>query len=306
LSYEAAAEKLRTIYDEIESSWNDFLVRCDEAWSLDQRPEVQSVCSAQRLRHASDEKVAERSAKLAERNAAPAPKHVSAPKKQSAVQIMNHSLALTKDKTKCLRGPWYAQHWHLFAPFLPEDLRSRSGRLAVQLAGEMSMGEGSSRSAAFGEARGDDYSKQADLAAKKAAAIRQPRTIVNGTMFPYQLEGLQWMVRQHSFGVGGILGDEMGLGKTLQVALQIIISLHLGISKIEKVFVWLGHFLPSTLEGDGRLWSVHNCRSPFCASNMARRVAEVVSLLESHSVPREQRFEGTAMARPSAALEHRD
>jgi hypothetical protein len=211
LSYEDAAEKLRMIYDEIDLSWSDFLVRCDEEWSHDARPEKQSVSSIQRLRHASDERVAERGVKIAERKAAP--KRISVPKKQSAVQIMNHSLSLTKDKTKCLRGPWYAHHWHLFAPFLPEDLRSRSSRLAVQLTGEKSTGEVSG-------ARGDDYSRHADLAAEKAATIVQPRTIVNGTMFPYQLEGLQWMVRQHSFGVGGILGDEMGLGKTLQVIVQ--------------------------------------------------------------------------------------
>jgi hypothetical protein len=216
--YEDSAMKLRVMYDEVETTWNDFLTSCEEEWSIDAKPEVQSVCSVQRLRHASDEKVAERGAIIAERNAAPPPKRVSAPKKQSAVQIMNHSLAVTRDKTKCLRGPWYAQHWHLFAPFLPEDLRSRSSRLAVQLIGAMSKGEGSSRSAQFSGAKGDS-SSHAELAAEKAAAIRQPRTIVNGTMFPYQLEGLQWMVRQHSYGVGGILGDEMGLGKTLQVFL---------------------------------------------------------------------------------------
>ncbi len=226
LSYEAAAEKLRGMYDAIDSSWNDFLVSCDEEWSHDSRPEIQSVCSVQRLRHASDERVAERASTIAERKAAP--KCISAPKKQSAVQIMNHSLAITKDKTKSLRGPWYAHHWHLFAPFLPQDLRSRSSRLAVQLTGEkyMSTGEGSCGSAQFSGARGNDYSRNADLAAERAAAIGQPRSIVNGTMFPYQLEGLQWMVRQHSFGVGGILGDEMGLGKTLQVFILCVFYSH--------------------------------------------------------------------------------
>ena len=218
LSYEDAAVKLREMYDGIHSLWSDFLEGCEEEWSRDSRPEIRSVCSSQRLRHASDERVAERGATIAERKASP--KRMSAPKKQSAVQIMNHNLALTKDKTKCLRGPWYAHHWHLFAPFLPEELRSRTSRLAVQLTGEKSAGEGSCGFAQSGVARGDDYSRHADLAAEKAAAIGQPRTIVNGTMFPYQLEGLQWMVRQHSFGVGGILGDEMGLGKTLQVLLS--------------------------------------------------------------------------------------
>jgi SWI/SNF-related matrix-associated actin-dependent regulator of chromatin subfamily A member 5 len=35
-------------------------------------------------------------------------------------------------------------------------------------------------------------------------------------MRPYQLEGLNWMIRLQENGVNGILADEMGLGKTLQ------------------------------------------------------------------------------------------
>jgi SWI/SNF-related matrix-associated actin-dependent regulator of chromatin subfamily A member 5 len=45
---------------------------------------------------------------------------------------------------------------------------------------------------------------------------KQPSNIVFGTMKPYQLEGLNWMIRLHDCGVNGILADEMGLGKTLQ------------------------------------------------------------------------------------------
>ena len=35
-------------------------------------------------------------------------------------------------------------------------------------------------------------------------------------MRPYQLEGLNWMIRLYDHGMNGILADEMGLGKTLQ------------------------------------------------------------------------------------------
>ena len=35
-------------------------------------------------------------------------------------------------------------------------------------------------------------------------------------MHPYQLEGLNWMIKLHDHGINGILADEMGLGKTLQ------------------------------------------------------------------------------------------
>lgn len=35
-------------------------------------------------------------------------------------------------------------------------------------------------------------------------------------MHPYQLEGLNFLVKLHDHGINGILADEMGLGKTLQ------------------------------------------------------------------------------------------
>lgn len=35
-------------------------------------------------------------------------------------------------------------------------------------------------------------------------------------MHPYQLEGLNWLIKLHCSGINGILADEMGLGKTLQ------------------------------------------------------------------------------------------
>jgi len=44
----------------------------------------------------------------------------------------------------------------------------------------------------------------------------QPSTLAHGQMRPYQLEGLNWMIRLQENGVNGILADEMGLGKTLQ------------------------------------------------------------------------------------------
>ena len=35
-------------------------------------------------------------------------------------------------------------------------------------------------------------------------------------MRPYQLEGLNWMIKLYENSTNGILADEMGLGKTLQ------------------------------------------------------------------------------------------
>jgi len=44
---------------------------------------------------------------------------------------------------------------------------------------------------------------------------KQP-SLIQGEMRPYQLAGLNWMIRLRSNGLNGILADEMGLGKTLQ------------------------------------------------------------------------------------------
>ncbi|ANB15712.1 Irc5p [Sugiyamaella lignohabitans] len=45
----------------------------------------------------------------------------------------------------------------------------------------------------------------------------QPTLITGGTLHPYQVAGVQWMVSLFENGLNGILADEMGLGKTLQV-----------------------------------------------------------------------------------------
>ena len=44
-----------------------------------------------------------------------------------------------------------------------------------------------------------------------------PKThVVDATLRPYQIVGVNWIIKQYSMGIGGILGDEMGLGKTIQ------------------------------------------------------------------------------------------
>ena len=46
---------------------------------------------------------------------------------------------------------------------------------------------------------------------------RQPNCIKFGTLKPYQLEGLNWMIHLAEKGLNGILADEMGLGKTVSL-----------------------------------------------------------------------------------------
>ena len=45
---------------------------------------------------------------------------------------------------------------------------------------------------------------------------QSPGYVKGGTMRPYQVEGLNWMISLYENGINGILADEMGLGKTLQ------------------------------------------------------------------------------------------
>ncbi|KAI9296429.1 hypothetical protein K502DRAFT_272827, partial [Neoconidiobolus thromboides FSU 785] len=45
----------------------------------------------------------------------------------------------------------------------------------------------------------------------------QPEFIDSGTLYPYQLDGLNWLLYQWCRGKPSILADEMGLGKTIQI-----------------------------------------------------------------------------------------
>jgi SWI/SNF-related matrix-associated actin-dependent regulator of chromatin subfamily A member 5 len=62
----------------------------------------------------------------------------------------------------------------------------------------------------------DELDKSDDEEEEHVFLTKQPSTIVGGTLKPYQLEGLNWMIHLAEKGLNGILADEMGLGKTLQ------------------------------------------------------------------------------------------
>ncbi|XP_075261666.1 SWI/SNF-related matrix-associated actin-dependent regulator of chromatin subfamily A member 2-like isoform X3 [Convolutriloba macropyga] len=51
---------------------------------------------------------------------------------------------------------------------------------------------------------------------KREKITQQPSILVNGTLKPYQLNGLEWLVSLYNNNLNGILADEMGLGKTIQ------------------------------------------------------------------------------------------
>ena len=50
----------------------------------------------------------------------------------------------------------------------------------------------------------------------KETITKQASILVGGTLKPYQLKGLEWMVSLYNNKLNGILADEMGLGKTIQ------------------------------------------------------------------------------------------
>jgi SWI/SNF-related matrix-associated actin-dependent regulator of chromatin subfamily A member 5 len=49
---------------------------------------------------------------------------------------------------------------------------------------------------------------------------KQPSCIKFGTLKPYQLEGLNWMIHLAEKGLNGILADEMGLGKVSELSYE--------------------------------------------------------------------------------------
>lgn len=48
-------------------------------------------------------------------------------------------------------------------------------------------------------------------------SFQQPPNLIGGTLMPYQLEGVRWLLSLWENGLNGILADEMGLGKTIQI-----------------------------------------------------------------------------------------
>jgi len=129
------------------------------------------------------------------------------PRPATAVQVRNKELKQGTEDAAARRARWFARNWEHVKPFLPpasQDPNSDFGKKILrQTAAHVAAG-----------------SATKELVIEPLPVQDQPRSIVGGdgfTMYPYQLEGMTWMLNQHRQGVGGILGDEMGLGKTLQV-----------------------------------------------------------------------------------------
>ncbi len=64
---------------------------------------------------------------------------------------------------------------------------------------------------------GEEVDEEEDNGNGHVFLTRQPNCIKFGTLKPYQLEGLNWMIHLAEKGLNGILADEMGLGKTVSL-----------------------------------------------------------------------------------------
>ena len=64
-----------------------------------------------------------------------------------------------------------------------------------------------------GEEDEDDDEDEGGPVERHTFLMKQPSCIKFGTLKPYQLEGLNWMIHLAEKGLNGILADEMGLGK---------------------------------------------------------------------------------------------
>jgi len=72
------------------------------------------------------------------------------------------------------------------------------------------------------EAKGWVAQLREQVTGEEETGLIDPPEALNATLREYQVEGLRWLHRMTSLGLGGCLADDMGLGKTVM-----LISLHL-------------------------------------------------------------------------------
>jgi len=127
---------------------------------------------------------------------------------------------LRRDRAKQakLRLEFLLQQSDIFSHFgNVKEESARYGRAAAAAAAKKKEEGTGSRRATEGDVADDvDAADLEVVETQTTYLMTQPTTIGFGKMRPYQLEGLNWMIRLQENGVNGILADEMGLGKTLQ------------------------------------------------------------------------------------------
>jgi ATP-dependent DNA helicase len=162
----------------------------------------------------------------------PAPKLLQLP--QSQLQEKSHSLKARGQQLDLLllKAESYShfilenqKRSKIVAEKVPAELISGEADLSGKRKTEAKTPAKESKSKkAKGKTSSTKKSAEAEMEAYETAAaapatdgFTQPSNLVGGTLMPYQLEGLQWLLSLWENGLSGILADEMGLGKTIQI-----------------------------------------------------------------------------------------
>ncbi len=125
--------------------------------------------------------------------------------------------ALNKDEAAVSRLNYLMCQSEVFAHFLTAGGDSAATDLtAIATKENGSGGRGRKKVGRLREEEEDRLLlKNAQAKIKLVRLQKQPSNLL-GEMRPYQLEGLNWMIKLFDNNINGILADEMGLGKTLQ------------------------------------------------------------------------------------------
>lgn len=139
-------------------------------------------------------------------------KRVEKQAKEDYIQDRQQDLRKEKADQAKRRLEFLLKQSNIFSHF--GRVKEDTARFGIKTAAKKSDGPGGGRREA-GEQEEAAALEEADEH-EATFLTQQPSTLGFGTMRPYQLEGLNWMIRLQENGVNGILADEMGLGKTLQ------------------------------------------------------------------------------------------
>jgi SWI/SNF-related matrix-associated actin-dependent regulator of chromatin subfamily A member 5 len=129
---------------------------------------------------------------------------LAAEQKKLAEKVANQGAATLEDKFQYL-----VSQSDVFAHFLAGSVAAAAGK-----------GKGGNRGkkGRLTEAEEDAQMLKSAQSERHTIRVTKQPSILAPTckMHPYQLEGLNFLVKLHDHGINGILADEMGLGKTLQ------------------------------------------------------------------------------------------
>jgi SNF2 family DNA or RNA helicase len=105
---------------------------------------------------------------------------------------------------------------HPFSSTALQENPEEAGEAAEAAEGEEAAAQEKASAAAIEAAKAAAKGGDFDAHVTKEEIRDQPSILVGGTLKPYQISGLEWLVSLYNNKLNGILADEMGLGKTIQ------------------------------------------------------------------------------------------